>query len=57
MAAGQPLLDQLGVAAPDINRLAADVPRLARVARPDAAARCGPVLRRGARRPRGTRPR
>lgn len=47
MASGQPLLDQLGVAAPDVNRLAADVPRLARVARPTLK-RLAPVLRRGA---------
>jgi virulence factor Mce-like protein len=47
MATGQPLLDELGTAAPDINRLAADVPRLARVARPTLK-RLGPVLGRGA---------
>ncbi|HYI35065.1 MAG TPA: MlaD family protein [Thermoleophilaceae bacterium] len=55
MEAGQPLLDQIGTAAPDVNRLTADIPRLARVARPTLR-RLRPVLRRGAATARRTAP-
>ena len=44
---GKPLVDQLGKAAPDINRVAVDVPRLSRVAAPTLR-KLGPVLRKGA---------
>ena len=47
MASGEPLLDRLTTAAPDVNRLTADLPRLATAARPTLRA-LEPVLRRGA---------
>jgi virulence factor Mce-like protein len=55
MAAGGPLLDQLAAAAPDVNRLSADLPRLAAAARPTLKA-LGPVLTRGARTAKRTVP-
>jgi virulence factor Mce-like protein len=55
MASGRPLLDQLESAAPDVNRLSADLPRLAAAARPTLRA-LGPVLRRGAKTSRRTAP-
>jgi ABC-type transporter Mla subunit MlaD len=45
---GKPLVDQIANAAPDINRVAVDVPRLSRVAAPTLR-KLAPVLRRGAR--------
>ena len=44
---GKPLVDQLGKAAPDINRVAVDVPRLSKAAAPTLR-KLAPVLRRGA---------
>ncbi len=55
MAAGRPLLDQLTVAAPDVNRLTTDVPELADAARPTLR-RLKPVLRDGAATARRSRP-
>ncbi len=52
---GQPLVDKLGDAAPDINRVAADVPRLSKAAAP-ALRKLGPVLRAGAKTARQTAP-
>src|SRR5699024_6963583 len=42
-----PLVEEIGAAAPDVNRVSVDVPRLAAAARPTLAA-LGPVLRDGA---------
>jgi virulence factor Mce-like protein len=47
MDAGEPLLERLEDAAPDVNRVTADVPKLAKVAGP-ALDRLAPVLRDGA---------
>jgi virulence factor Mce-like protein len=55
MDAGQPLLERLEAAAPPVNRLSADVPRLAKVAEP-ALARLAPVLREGAETARRSAP-
>jgi hypothetical protein len=55
MAAGRPLLDQLTVAAPDVNRLSSDVPELAAAARPTLR-RLAPVLRNGAATSRRSKP-
>ena len=52
---GKPLVDQLGNAAPDINRVAVDVPRLAQAAAPTLR-KLGPVLRKGAKAARQSAP-
>lgn len=54
-ADARPLVDALGEAAPGLNRLSADVPRLARAARPTLEA-LAPVLAEGARTARDAEP-